>query len=244
MFLIFKGNFPPILFRPYNGQLNNGEIKGNFAPPEAFRIRAKPLFWKTDPMTQSSHPVEDVLDTTDQLLEDGKDGLQVSELMDELGVKSIAAVLLAPSLALVSPLSGIPLFSSACGITIALISAQMLMGRNYLWLPSFLSNRSLPARNTQKATRTLRSLAAWMDRRFKRRLQSLLTPPFLRVLQGICLLCGLIMPFLEVLPFTSSILGGVVALLALSMLTGDGLIALVTVTGLTLAIGGAAIHLF
>ena len=102
-------------------------------------------------MIQSSHPVEDVLDTTDQLLEDGKDGLQVSELMDELGVKSIAAVLLAPSLALVSPLSGIPLFSSACGITIALISAQMLMGRNHLWLPSFLSKRgqgtSIPATN-------------------------------------------------------------------------------------------------
>ncbi|PXW84600.1 hypothetical protein BZA02_101702 [Ruegeria sp. P4] len=49
MFLIFKGNFPPILFRPYNGQLNNGEIKGNFAPPEAFRIRAKPLFGKRTP---------------------------------------------------------------------------------------------------------------------------------------------------------------------------------------------------
>jgi hypothetical protein len=194
-------------------------------------------------MTQTSHPVEDVLDQTDALLREGADGLRVSDLMDELGVKSIAAVLLAPSLALVSPLSGIPLFSSACGITIALISVQMLMGRNHLWMPEVLSKRSLPADKTQYAIRMLRAFAAWLDHRFKRRLTSLLTPPFLRVIQGICLLCGLIMPFLEIVPFTSSILGGVVALLALSMLTGDGLIALVTVAGLGLALGGAALHL-
>ena len=195
-------------------------------------------------MTQNSHPVEDVLDQTDALLREGADGVRVLDLMDELGVKSVAAVLLAPSLALVSPLSGIPLFSSACGITIALISVQMLMGRNHLWMPEMLSKRSLPADKTQYAIRALRAFAAWLDRRFKRRLTSLLTPPFLRVIQGICLLCGLIMPFLEIVPFTSSVLGGVVALLALSMLTGDGLIALVTVAGLGLALGGAALHLF
>ncbi|MDF9303988.1 exopolysaccharide biosynthesis protein [Tritonibacter mobilis] len=194
-------------------------------------------------MTQTSHPVEDVLDQTDALLREGADGLRVSDLMDELGVKSIAAVLLAPSLALVSPLSGIPLFSSACGVTIALISVQMLMGRNHLWMPEVLSKRSLPADKTQYAIRMLRAFAAWLDHRFKRRLTFLLTPPFLRVIQGLCLLCGLIMPFLEIVPFTSSILGGVVALLALSMLTGDGLIALVTVAGLGLALGGAALHL-
>lgn len=191
-------------------------------------------------MTQTAHPVEDVLDKTDELLSEGKDCLTVSELMDELGVKSIAAVLVAPSLALVSPLSGIPLFSSACGMTIALISGQMLMGRNHLWLPSFLSKRSLSAKNTQKATGALRKVAAWMDRRFKKRLQWLLTPPFLRIIQLVCLLCGLIMPFLEILPFTSSILGGVVALLAVAMLTGDGLIALATVLLLTLGLGGLA----
>jgi len=194
-------------------------------------------------MTQTSHPVEDVLDQTDALLREGADGLRVSDLMDELGVKSIAAVLLAPSLALVSPLSGIPLFSSACGVTIALISVQMLMWRNHLWMPEVLSKRSLPADKTQYAIRMLRAFTAWLDHRFKRRLTFLLTPPFLRVIQGLCLLCGLIMPFLEIVPFTSSLLGGVVALLALSMLTGDGLIALVTVAGLVLALGGAALHL-
>lgn len=192
------------------------------------------------PTTETSHPVEDVLDKTDALLEGRKDYLEVAELMDELGVQSIAAVLVAPSLALVSPLSGIPLFSSACGITIALISGQMLMGRRHLWLPDFLSRRTLSAEATQKATRRLRRVAAWLDRKFKKRFQSLLTPPFLRVIQVICLLCGLMMPVLEVLPFTSSILGAVVALLAVSMLTGDGLIALVTVTLLALGLGGVA----
>ncbi len=195
-------------------------------------------------MTETSHPVEDVLDQTDKLLEDDKGYLQVEELTDELGVRSLAAVLVAPSLALVSPLSGIPLFSSACGAMIALVSGQMLLGRKKLWLPKFLSRRELSASATQKATKALRSLAHWMDRKFKKRLAWLLSPPALRVIQAVCLVCGLLMPFLELLPFTSSILGGVVALLAVSMLTGDGLIALVTVVLLVGGLGGLALKLF
>ena len=193
-------------------------------------------------MKHSSHPVEDVLDQTEQLLAENKDYLRVSDLTDELGVKSIAAVLVVPALAVVSPLSGVPLFSSACGIMIALVSGQMLMGRDHLWLPGFLSRRAVSAELTHRATRGLRRLACWMDRRFKKRLRALLTPPFLRVIQAVCMLCGLMMPFLELLPFTSSILGGIVSLLAVSMLTGDGLIALVTVVCLMLGVGGLAVQ--
>ncbi len=188
-------------------------------------------------MTQTSHPVKDVLDKTDTLLTEDKEYLRLSELTDELGVNSLAAVLMAPSLALVSPLSGIPLFSSACGMMIVLVSGQMLLGRRHLWLPDILSRRAISVETARRATGALRSFASWMDRRFKKRLQGLLTPPALRVVQALCLLCGLLIPFLELLPFTSSILGGVVALLAVAMLTGDGLIALVTVTAVLAALG-------
>ncbi|TNJ47473.1 exopolysaccharide biosynthesis protein [Phaeobacter sp. B1627] len=193
-------------------------------------------------MAHSTHAVEDVLDKTEELLDGEKDYLHVSELTEELGLKSIAAVLVAPSLAVVSPLSGVPLFSSACGMMIALVSGQMLMGRENLWLPDFLSRRAVSASAAHKATQALRRVASWMDRLFKKRFQPLLSPPFVRLIQAICMLCGLVMPFLEVLPFTSSILGAVVALLAVSMLTGDGLIALVTVSFLVLGVGGVAFH--
>ena len=199
---------------------------------------------RNGPMTETSHPVEDVLDQTDKLLERDKDYLGVDELTDELGLRSIAAVLVAPSLALVSPLSGVPLFSSACGAMIALVSGQMLLGRKTLWLPGFLSRRQVSVRAARKATHTLRRFAHWMDRRFKKRLTWMLTPPALRVIQAVCLLCGLLIPMLELLPFTSSILGAVVTLLAVSMLTGDGLIALATIVTLISGLAGLALKLF
>ena len=43
--------------------------------------------------------------------------------------------LMLPALLVVSPLSSIPLFSSACGLIIALISVQMVLHQHKLWLP-------------------------------------------------------------------------------------------------------------
>ena len=51
----------------------------------------------------------------------------------------------------------------------------------------------------------------------------LVWPPILWVAQALCLICGLMMPFLELVPFTSSILGTVVLLLSFGMLARDGL---------------------
>ena len=50
-------------------------------------------------------------------------------------------------------------------------------------------------------------------------------PPFDRALLALCLICGLAMPVLELVPFTSSFLGGAVALLAISIIVRDGLFA-------------------
>ena len=63
---------------------------------------------------------------------------EVGDVITVLGRKSYAPLLMVPGLALVSPLSGIPGFSSICGITIALVSLQMMAHRRVLWLPKWL----------------------------------------------------------------------------------------------------------
>jgi hypothetical protein len=151
----------------------------------------------------------------------------LGELLREIEHASFVPVLLAPALAVITPLSGIPLFSSICGIAIAIVSAQMLMGRDSLWLPRWLQRRRIPSDKLKSAVQSLRKPARWLDRHSRERLRVLVRKPFDRVTYLLCLLCGLSMPVLELVPFSSSILGAAVSLMAMTLLLRDGLFALI-----------------
>lgn len=182
--------------------------------------------------------------TIQELLEaagDASDGgtTTVGQIVESLGENSLTPNLIFVALAVVSPLSGIPLFSSICGITIALISMQMLVGRDHLWLPGFVMSRQIDSGRLDRALQALRRPAGWLDRITRPRLRLLVRGPVRKLTQALCMICGMTMPFLEVVPFTSTLLGAVVSLLAFGMLARDGLF---TVLGLAalLSLGGGA----
>ncbi|WP_417740827.1 exopolysaccharide biosynthesis protein [Salipiger sp.] len=174
---------------------------------------------------QSGHqPVGDIVDRLEDVVQ--RDNISLRDLFEEFGESSFLPALMVPSLLVVSPLSGIPLFSSACGLTIAFISAQMLFSRKHLWLPDFLMKMKIDGPKARKAVKKMRGVGAWIDRHSRNRLSMFVARPVRKWLQLLCLLCGLAMPFLEIVPFSSSLLGGAVTLLATSMLARDGLFAL------------------
>ncbi|NDV99678.1 exopolysaccharide biosynthesis protein [Salipiger sp. PrR002] len=183
------------------------------------------------PVEQSSRPVGEIVDR----LRDAASGDEVSlrDLVESFGESSFLPALMVPALLVVSPLSGIPLFSTFCGLLIAFIAGQMLISRRYLWLPDFLMSRSFDGAKARKAMDKLRVLSDWLDKHAKRRLRVMTSGPMRKVLQLICVLCGLAMPFLELVPFSSSILGLTVLCFATAMLVRDGLFA--TVGCVTLA---------
>lgn len=154
------------------------------------------------------------------------DQTSVAQIVSALGATSFLPNMMIPALAVVSPLSGVPLFSSICGLTIALVAIQMLFQRDHIWLPDFVMRKHLETRRVQKATNWMRKPAGFLDRITKERLSLLVRRPFLWVTQAICLICGLVMPFLELVPFTSSLMGVVVCLFAFGMLARDGLFTL------------------
>jgi hypothetical protein len=154
------------------------------------------------------------------------DEVSLGAVLEELEHAGFVPVLLAPALAVVTPLSGIPLFSSVCGITITLVAVQMLFGRTSLWLPAWLRRRKIPSKRLETAAQALRKPARWIDGHARPRLQVLVTPPLDRVIFLLCTLAGLVMPALEFIPFSSSIMGAAVALLSLTLLLRDGLFAL------------------
>ncbi|MBF9034311.1 exopolysaccharide biosynthesis protein [Rhodobacterales bacterium HKCCE2091] len=161
----------------------------------------------------------------------------IGDLLDEIGKASFVPILLAPALAVVTPLSGVPLVSSICGLLILILSAQLLFGRRHLWIPDFVLKRELPSDKLKKAAGWLDKPGRWLDRHTHRRMTVLVKPPFDRIIYATCMLCGAAMPVFELVPFTSSILGAAVALLSLTLLVRDGLLATIAYA----AIIGAAV---
>ncbi|ROU03763.1 exopolysaccharide biosynthesis protein [Histidinibacterium lentulum] len=171
-----------------------------------------------------AHPVQDIVNRLDSVAQG--DSVSLGEAVEAFGERSFHPVLMVPALLVLSPLSGIPLFSSLCGITIAIISAQMIWPhRTELWLPDFLTHRKVTGARARSALSKLCKTATWLDDHSRERFSVLIRRPGRWVIEAACLLCGLAMPFLEIVPFSSSILGGAVTLMALGLLARDGLFA-------------------
>ncbi|MCI2394047.1 exopolysaccharide biosynthesis protein [Aliiroseovarius sediminis] len=184
----------------------------------------------TEPETAPDNQIADIVDTIDEIRED--DETSIGDIVQHLGVASFTPILLFVSLVIVTPLSGVPGLSSICGILIALVSGQLLLGRNELWLPDFITRRRIPGRKLDKALLQLQGPLGWVQEVTTRRLAFLTVPPVSYLLYSICFLCGAAMPFLELVPMTSSLLAAVVALLAIALISRDGVFTLLGLTSL------------
>ncbi|SFQ37495.1 Uncharacterized conserved protein [Roseivivax halotolerans] len=182
----------------------------------------------------SEHPVGEIVDRLDELA--GASSVSLADVIDAFGSRSFLPVMMVPALLVVSPLSGIPFFSSACGLTIAFIAAQMVISRDQLWLPDFLTKRQVEGARARQAVAKLRSVAGWLDKHAKNRIGPFVTAPARKWVQIMCMLCGAAMPFLEIVPFSSSILGAAVLFLSTALLARDGLFVIFGLATLSTAI--------
>lgn len=174
-----------------------------------------------DPTQPPRHPVGEVVEQLESLA--GDSDVTLGRVVESFGRSSFLAVLLVPSLLVVSPLSGVPLFSSVCGISIVFITTQILLRRDHLWLPERLKRLHVSGERLHAATGRLKSIANWLDSHSRPRLRYLISPPMSVFALTICLIAGAMMPVLELVPFSSSLLGAMVSLIAVGLLVGDGI---------------------
>lgn len=180
---------------------------------------------QTDETTAQYHMptgLMDLLDEVDSLAE-GKDHPSLQTILRAFGPSGALPVMMIVALVVVSPLSGIPLLSSVAGLTIAGIALQLAAGRRSLWMPGWMQTRSVPRDRLTAAVTRLRPVARFLDRHSRPRLRFVTAPPASRGVLLLCAVSGLSMPFMEILPFTSSLLALAVTCLGFSLLTRDGL---------------------
>jgi hypothetical protein len=185
---------------------------------------------------RSPGPVEDIVDRLDETAQ-GRERVTLGDVVEAFGRRSFLPMLMVPALLVLSPLSGIPLFSSVCGITIALIAAQMLWpGRDHLWLPDRLMRQNISGARARKSVAQLGRIARRLDGLARDRLKWFVGHrPGRTLLEASCFVAGAAMPFFEIVPFTSSILGFAVLLMATALLTRDGIFALAGLVVIVLA---------
>ncbi|WP_415404751.1 exopolysaccharide biosynthesis protein [Tateyamaria sp. SN3-11] len=171
--------------------------------------------------TTEPNSLGDLLDSLEAAAK--ADTVTVQGVLDEIGDRSITPIVLAISLILVSPLSGIPGLPTLSAAIILLIMAQAFLPNRHLWLPALLRNRSVRSDRLQRAVARMRRPAAWIDRHSHPRLRILTSGPLRWLTLLACLLVPMVWPFLELLPFVTSIGAGAVALMSFGLLTRDGL---------------------
>ncbi len=154
-----------------------------------------------------------------------REEVSVDDIVQSLGRASTAALLFIPAIVATTPLSGIPGLSALCGIIIALVSAQALIGRNELWLPGFVTRRKVEGTRIEEGLEKVRPVTAFLDRHTHERLNFLVRGPGGKALFALCMIGGMMMPLLEVIPFSASTVAACITLLSIAILTLDGLLA-------------------
>jgi len=156
--------------------------------------------------TAQSAEQDDARDTVAETLRDltrSDEGvLRVDALIQRLGKKGFGPVLLALGVPMLAPLPpGAPLIFA---VPLLFICLQMVVGRHALWLPGWISRRTI---ERAKLARLLARVTPWVEkaeRHLKPRLAGLTTGPGERVMGVTCVLVAVILvlplPFANLLP--------------------------------------------
>ncbi|WP_370399538.1 exopolysaccharide biosynthesis protein [Sulfitobacter sp. JB4-11] len=165
--------------------------------------------------------------------------VSVQDVRSKLGDRAITPFILLLAVLLVSPLSGIPGMPTVSAFLIVTMAVQALSGRRRLWLPRFLLRRKIAGKKLRRALDWLERPCAFLDKHSQQRLE-FLTRGIMRVVTlFICVFIPLGWPFLEVLPFVTSVGAGTIALMVYGLFTRDGVYVFLGYLMVGLTVGGA-----
>ncbi|NMT62280.1 exopolysaccharide biosynthesis protein [Marinobacter orientalis] len=178
-----------------------------------------------------------------QLLEQIRDSaassgqVSVASILHSVGERSFGPVVLLAGLITIAPLIGdIPGVPTILGTLVVLTLGQLLFRRHSIWLPAWVSQRSVPQEKLLKGVDWLQKPARFLDRWTGPRLVFLVDGPGLYVMAIICMLVAMAMPAMEVVPFSANGAGAALITFGLAIVARDGLLAIVA-TSLTLLTG-------
>ena len=160
--------------------------------------------------------------------------VSVKQLRDVVGRRSFAPLLLLASLLGFTPLGVVPGAPTMLAVFVILVGGQVALGRHSLWMPAALLDRRIDREDLAKAAHALKPFARVVDKIVRPRLSFLTEPPYSVAIGAICVLLGLTVPPLELVPLVDLPLWGAMVAFSLALFAHDGVLAIIAFA-LTLA---------
>jgi hypothetical protein len=154
------------------------------------------------------------------------DDVALDDVMETIGQRSFGPLLLIPGLVVLSPIAGIPGVGAASGVVVILIAGQLLIGCDSFWLPKFIRERTVARERLDKSIKKLRPVARIVDKLLRPRLEWLTREPATYGVAATCVLLALMLPVLDMVPFTSLVPAGAITAFALALISHDGAVAI------------------
>ncbi|HYE44497.1 MAG TPA: exopolysaccharide biosynthesis protein [Caulobacter sp.] len=195
-------------------------------------------------MADQPQTLEDLLGELDEAARGNGARVSVEEVLEAVGRRSFGPLLLVAGLLGMTPVSAVPSAPSVIAVTVILIAGQLLIGRQAIWLPRVLLERSVKAATLRKAVKMARKPARLVDRVVKPRLPALTGPAADRAVAGVCVLIAAAVPPLEFLPFVAFVPSLAIAIFGLALVGRDGLLVLIALLVSAGALGFGAYRLF
>lgn len=186
---------------------------------------------------EGQHVLTDMLDEIER--ENKGERISLGDLVAEFESRGFGPLLLIPALIVVVPITGgIPGMPTVCGLTMALLAVQVVIGRKHPWLPQFLRGRSIKKSQFHRVARTTKRFTRKVDRVIKLRYVWLFSDLFERIIAGLVVVLALSMPPLELLPFAVIVPAAAIMLIALGFTARDGLLIMLSLLTLVAGVVG------
>ena len=158
---------------------------------------------------------------------EGTRRVKVRAIIDAVGRRAFGPLLVVAALVVLAPgLGDIPGIPTLTALFTIAVTAQIVAGRQSVWLPAWLLERSVARRRLDKAVGWLRTPAGWVDRLLKPRLRVLVAGSASRAIAAVALGFAIVMPLTEVVPFSANLAGVILLAFGLATIAEDGVMAL------------------
>lgn len=172
--------------------------------------------------------LEQLLDRICDAADSEDNRVSLANILDAVGRRSFGPLLLLAGLITLAPLIGdIPGMPTIMGLIVLITAGQMLFNRKHFWLPGWLLERKLPQDKLRRAIGWLRRPSRFLDRWTGPRLASMVEGIWLYIIAGFCILIALLMPVMELVPFSANGAGIALTILGLALIAKDGLLVLI-----------------
>lgn len=179
-------------------------------------------------MSQEISSLEDLIERLRSISHE-TDPVELHVILQQIEQRSFGAILIIAGIIVLAPLVGdIPGVPTLTAILVVLTAGQILLGRSYFWLPQFLLRRSIPRRHLQGALNFMLRPARFTDRFLFHRLAVFTGNAFTLVAAFAALAVGLVMPLLELIPFSANLAGLAFVTFGTALVVRDGLFALIS----------------